>query len=102
MKTRLITTTIVLCVLNFLGGFAGFTIYYFGGNFGSLTEPVFVIIAFAVNLVVFVLVMWSILKERSLSLWNFLWAIIPAGLTSLLFFLGYEVLKAIDRANPSF
>ena len=93
-----IITVIVLCVLNFIGGFASFFFAYFG----LLNELIIVLVAFIVNLLVLISMAWSMFKERSINLWNLLWYIIPSGLIALFAFLGFETLKALDRAYPSF
>ena len=98
MKTRIIVTSIILCVLNFIGGFVG----YLFTSFDILTEPAVVITAFVVNLVVFVFVLWPVLKERATNLLNLLWLVIPSGLIALLAFLGFKTFEALERAHPSF
>jgi hypothetical protein len=87
-----------LCVLNFIGGFAGF----FFACFGLFNEVIVVITGFVVNLVVLILVARPVLKEKSTHLWNLSLLIIPFGLIALFAFLGFETFEALDRAYPSF
>ena len=61
----MIITTIVLCILNFVGGFFSFFFAYFG----FLNEAVIIIAAFIVNSGVSALVARSVLKERDENLW---------------------------------
>ena len=98
LNKTIIIAIVVLCILNFIGGFAGFFFAYFG----LLNEVIIVLAAFIVNLAVLVLVAWPVLKERNTNLWNLLWFIMPSALIALLAFLGFETFEALDRAYPSF
>ena len=91
MKARVAVTAIVLCILNFIGGFAG----YFFASFDILNEPAVVFTAFVVNLVVFIFVVWPVFKESGKNLMNLLWLVVPSGLIAWLAFLGFETFEAL-------
>ena len=87
-------TTIILGVLNLIGGFLGFLIVQMAGT--NLLGMV-VLVAFLFNLAILVSMSWSMYQERDIPMKDLVWLIIPSGLMMLLTLIGYKIFEAIHQ-----